>query len=86
MTMAQRAPDSRDHYFLFSSQSANMAGENRHPQIVVREWAQRVGAEIVCEVPQSIADCWQIWVRCNPGTEPCPFAWVPRDEYVEPPR
>ena len=47
----------------FHGQSASEAGENRHPQIVMTELAQRHGFRILSAIPQSMHDGWDFWIE-----------------------
>ena len=59
------------HRFYFCGQSASEAGENRHPQLVVRELAAVFGFKIIGAVPQTITCGWDFWIEMvNGGPAP----------------
>lgn len=63
----------------FDMNAAFDANEKRHPQIVTREIATRIGFRVLDSVPQSIADGWDVWIEFDgppPDVGPC-FRDVP---------
>lgn len=57
-------PDNpRQAFARYCLMSADDAGEHRHPELVMRELAERLGFRIVEAIPQSIADCWWFWIE-----------------------
>lgn len=48
---------------LLSSQSQFMAGEERHPQIIFKELAEKLEFKILASVPQTMFDCWEFWIE-----------------------
>lgn len=59
----------------FSMQGAFMAGEDRHPQIVMRE----LGVQYVRGIPQSIGDQWW-FIGCTSIPEPMPPFLAPMED------
>lgn len=58
------------HHCWFCAYTAYEAGENRHPQEVVRELAKLHGFKILDQVPQSIADGWSFWIETSEAQVP----------------
>lgn len=56
-------------------QGAFMAGEDRHPQIVMRE----LGVQYVRGIPQSIGDQWW-FIGCTSIPEPMPPFLAPMED------
>lgn len=54
-------------YCFYCMQSASEAGENRHPQTVVRELAATLGFRILDAVPQSLFSGWDFWIEVEEG-------------------
>jgi hypothetical protein len=59
-------PDNQKQARLFYDlREANDRGENRHPQIVMRELAGKHGFTILDSVPQSLFDGWDYWIESD---------------------
>lgn len=57
-------PSQQQHRW-FDIRAASDAGEERHPQEVVREFAALHSFKILASVPQSIADGWSFWIETS---------------------
>lgn len=47
----------------FCSRTADDLGENRHPQIVMRELSEKHGFKVIGKTPQSLFDGWSFWIE-----------------------
>lgn len=50
-------------HLFYCINSARDAGEERHPQYLIEEWAERNGATILHLLPQSLGDGWEVWLQ-----------------------
>jgi hypothetical protein len=47
----------------FDMFAAQDAGDNRHPQVIIKEVAARLGFSVLGSVPQSMFDGWDVWIE-----------------------
>lgn len=59
-------PENKRQMCLFYDlQTASEEGDNRHPQIVIRELAKSLGFTVLYSLPQSIVCGWDFWIEAE---------------------